>query len=159
MSRLKEMSEQLHEALQESKRIDHLIFVSLKYTRTVDVIVSILERMINFFNFLVEALLEYYKEKGMVDVIQKSPGLKCDQLKGVSSDSKIHEMIDFYILLRRLVRIDRSTINEYKRHVAMVVKLDDGKELVVDIDLVTKYYEQIKGYLEYCNESFFKKAE
>lgn len=149
---MKEMSEQLHEAWQESKRIDHLIYVSLKYTRTVDVIISVIERMINFFNFLLDALLEFYKEQGKVDVIQKSPGLKCDQLRSITEDEKVKEMIEFYLLLRKLVRVKHGIINEYKRHVGMIAKLEEGKEITVDIDLITEYYNRIKEYLDYVND-------
>ena len=38
------MSEYLVDSKQEINRADHLIYVSLKYTRTVDVIKSIIER-------------------------------------------------------------------------------------------------------------------
>ena len=41
------MNTYLDKAKSELKRADHLIFVSLKYTRTVDVIRSIIERLIN----------------------------------------------------------------------------------------------------------------
>ena len=34
------MNENIHDAKQEMKRVDHLIYVSLKYTRTVDVMVG-----------------------------------------------------------------------------------------------------------------------
>jgi DNA-dependent RNA polymerase auxiliary subunit epsilon len=154
---MKEISEQLHEAFQESKRIDHLIYVSLKYTRTVDVILSIVKRMIEFFNYLLDALLEYYKEKGKVDVIQKSPGLKCDQLRSITDDEKILKMIDFYLLLRKLARVEYGTINEYKRHVGMIAKMDDDSEMTVDIDLITEYYGDVKDYLDYVNNILLEK--
>ena len=148
---MKPIDESLHETYAELKRIDHLIFVSLKYTRTVDVIISVVERMINLFNLLIDVLLEFYKEEGKIDNIQKSPGLKCDQLRSAADNEKINEMIDFYLLLRRIVRMEHDTINEYKRHVGLVVELDPGETLTVNIDLVTEYYERIKKYLEYIN--------
>ncbi|MFP4400953.1 MAG: hypothetical protein ACLFPQ_03670 [Candidatus Woesearchaeota archaeon] len=156
---MKEIDERLHEALEELKRIDHLIFVSLKYTRTVDVIKSVVQRMVNYFNFVLDAMLDYYKEKGELDIIQKSPGLKCDQLRNLTDDSKIHEMIDFYLLLRRLLRVDYSIINEYKRHVGMVAELSDTDTLTVDIDLITEYYKALKDYLDYVNDILLERKE
>ena len=41
------MIESLENAKEELKRIDHLIYVTLKYTRTVDVLLSVVERMVN----------------------------------------------------------------------------------------------------------------
>ena len=56
----------LEEAKEELKRVDPLVFVSLKYTRTVDVIKSVLERLIAAYEFIVMELLEYIKEQKKV---------------------------------------------------------------------------------------------
>jgi hypothetical protein len=39
-------------------RVDHLIFVSLKYSRTVDVIKSVIKRLISTYEIAMKALLE-----------------------------------------------------------------------------------------------------
>jgi hypothetical protein len=156
---LKEINDNLTEAVREIKRIDHLIYVSLKYTRTADVIKSVVERMIEFFNQIIDSLLEFYQEEGKIDVIQKSPGLKCDQLRTVCEDDKIIEMIDFYLMLRKVIRFDFTVINEYKRHVGRVTQFPDGTELIVNIDLVTEYYQVLKDYLEYVNDIINKKTD
>ena len=49
------MKESFDEAIQELKRVDHLFWVSLKYTRTVDVIKHVIERLINCIGFGLEA--------------------------------------------------------------------------------------------------------
>ena len=41
------MIETLENAKEELKRVDHLIFVSLKYTRTVDVLLNVINRIIS----------------------------------------------------------------------------------------------------------------
>ena len=41
------MNEQLENTIEELKRVDHLFYVSLKYTRTVDMIKHVLERIIS----------------------------------------------------------------------------------------------------------------
>jgi hypothetical protein len=159
MRYLKEISENLNETYVELKRIDHLIYVSLKYTRTVDVIVSVVERMINFFNLLIDSILEHHQELGNIDTIQKSPGLKCDQLRSVVDDSKIDEMIDFYLLLRKIVRMKAHTINEYKRHVGRVTQMDNGTELIINIDLVTEYYKRLKDFFDHVNNLLLDNKE
>ncbi len=152
MNQLKTINEDLGDALQESKRIDHLIYVSLKYTRTADVLLSVIQRMVNFFDFLVDALLLMYQEKGDVDVIQKSPGLKCDQLRAVvNHDEKLMEMIEFYLLLRKLARLPITIENEYKRHVGRITEFPNGETITVNIDSVTEYFVRVKDYLDYVN--------
>ena len=50
------MKESFDEAVQELKRVDHLFWVSLKYTRTVDVIKHVIDRLISCIGFGFEAL-------------------------------------------------------------------------------------------------------
>jgi hypothetical protein len=39
------------------------------------------------------------------------------------------------------------SINEYRRHVTLIVQLDEG-EYHVNIDKVTDFYKDLKGFLE-----------
>ena len=92
------MNEYLDEAKEELKRADHLIFVSLKYTRTVDVLKSVIERLINSFDFGIIALVEYLKKKKKKNkVYPKATILRCDLIKEEFKDNKINEYLDFYL--------------------------------------------------------------
>ncbi|MFW6230532.1 MAG: hypothetical protein ACOC32_00740 [Nanoarchaeota archaeon] len=157
------MNEELEEiytnAVQEIKRIDHIIFVTLKYTRTADVLKSIITRMIAAFEFMVDLLLEFYKEKGEIEDYHTSPGLKVDQLRKLMDDDKISEMLDFYMMLRRLSRAEYDVINEYKRHVGMVIEQLDGSGITINIDKVTEYYYDMKKYLDYIYHFIEDKGE
>ncbi len=57
------MRESLDNAFREIRKVDHLIFVSLKYTRTVDMIKHVIKRMISSFDFMMDALLLDLKKK------------------------------------------------------------------------------------------------
>ncbi len=142
------MNEYLSDSLEEIKRIDHLVYVSLKYTRTVDVVKNIIIRLINCFGFGLDALLEYAKEKKMIESIPASPIGKCEKIKKIFDDEKIHEYVDFYLYLRRLDKSSYQRHLEYRRHVAMVVVIDD--EIVhIGIDAMHSYYDKSKEFLEY----------
>ena len=59
-----EEGDYLGQAREELKRVDHLIFVSLKYTRTVDVLKSVLTRLINCFECIIIGVLnDAYEQK------------------------------------------------------------------------------------------------
>ena len=157
------MDEEIEElylnAVQELKRIDHIIFVTLKYTRTVDVLKSIILRMIAMIDFMLDLILESYKFKGDIDSYQASPGLKVDQIRQLTEDDNISQMLDFYLMLRRASRAEYDTINEYKRHVGMVMKKPDGSELIINIDTVTEFYYDLKKYLEYVYHFVFDEKD
>ena len=142
-------------AVQELRRIEHIIFVTLKYTRTVDVLKSIVSRMIEMIDYMLDLLLESYKFKGDIESYQKSPGLKVDQIRNLTEDDKISGMLDFYLLLRKASRAEYETINEYKRHVGMVMQKPDGSELIINIDTVTQYYHDLKECLDYVYHFVF----
>ena len=55
-------------AEEELKRADHLLYVTLKYTRNVDVIKNIIKRLINAYDYAVLEALKYLKVKNISDV-------------------------------------------------------------------------------------------
>ena len=90
------------EAREELKRADHLIFVTLKYTRTVDVIKNIIKRLINAFELATDDALVYAKKKRKIATIPMLQKLKCDMLSKVIKDERIKEYRDFYNMLKTL---------------------------------------------------------
>ena len=144
------MEESLEDAKDELKRVDHLVFVSLKYTRTVDVIRNTVERMISAFEAGVEAVLKYAREKKKIKEIPAMPGLKCELLQKVFSGNKeLADYLDFYLLLRKIIRSRYAKREEYRRHVTMISTLDDGEVKEIDIDTLREYYEKGKSFLKF----------
>jgi hypothetical protein len=72
------MEENFFNAMEELKRVDHLIYVSLKYTRTGDVVKNIISRLADSYEFMTIALLEKLKkEKKIFDV----PDFPAEQIR------------------------------------------------------------------------------
>jgi hypothetical protein len=145
------LKEYLNDAREELKRVDHLIYVSLKYTRTVDVIKSIIVRLIDSFDFMLNGILEDLKVQGKIEEVPVAPKLKCDFLLKFHNDAKVQEMIDFYLLLRKLNTAKYTEHEEFRRHVTMRATIGEI-EMDVTIDLVEEYYYKAKGYLDYLEK-------
>jgi hypothetical protein len=144
------MKESLDKSKEELKRADHLIFVSLKYTRTVDIIKNIIERLINAYDNSIEALLRYAKEKKKVESIPEAPVVRADTIKELfAEDPDIASYINLYMLFRKINTAKFSRAREYRRHVTMTAFLDDG-EVEISIDIITEYFEKTKDFVEYC---------
>ena len=142
----------LTDALNELKRVDHLIYVSLKYTRTVDVIKSVIERILNSFDFVILELLEYAKEKKLIKEYPNSPGLKVSLLKKTFHDNQeLIEYLDFYLLLRRVSRAEFTRREEYRRHVTMIATLETDGVIEIDIDKLEEYHKKTKKFLEFAD--------
>lgn len=153
------MKEFLYEAKEELKRADHLLYVSLKYTRSVDVIRSIIERLISAFDKMIDGLLEMAEEKGKIITIPKSPGLKAEKIREIY-ECKEHcpEYVDFYLMLRQLIITDFERIGEFRKNVAMISYID-GERIEVNIEMVTNYYHHSKKLIEYLEEAFSEDDE
>lgn len=121
------MDESLLGAREELKRLEHIIYVSLKYTRTVDVIRNALNRMVSTFDLVVEAFLEKAKKEGLVDVFPKSPALRAKQVGEIYQDNpELQNYLSFYTFLKMIIKKPFTKREEYRRHVTMVVGLENS---------------------------------
>jgi len=141
------MEETLHNALSELKRADHSIFVSLKYTRTVDVIKNIIERLINTIDFCFEVLLMHAKNARRIAEIPTIPRLRVDAIRSLyAEDPAIQTFLEFYMKLKKIdkARFDRA--QEYRRHVTMTAHLEEGP-IEITIDIINDYFDRTKEFV------------
>ncbi|MFH1511616.1 MAG: hypothetical protein ABIF10_08050 [Candidatus Woesearchaeota archaeon] len=150
------MRESLGEAKEELKRADHLIYVSLKYTRSVDVIRSTIERLINTYEIIVKSVLVRAKERKLIASIPMSPGIQAEIVRDLYSDDEtITNYIQFYLLLRRMYKGKYTRAREFRRNVTMTVEVDK-KQVEVNIDIITEYYKRSLAFLDYVRDKFLK---
>ena len=140
------MIENLEKAKDELKRIDHLIFVSLKYTRTGDVIYNVVKRMISSYEFLVNSLIKTFDEE------TSSPIAKAEVIRERFKEDLVQENINLYLLLRRVLKAKHSRECEYRRHVALICTIDN-EELKLNIDSVGEYYNLLKEFYTFVSET------
>ncbi len=146
------MQESLFYASQEMKRAEHLLYVSLKYTRTGDVIKSLVSRLIACFDFVIDGMLEIEEEKGSIVEVPNSPFAKVTVLKRIYKDNE--EMcvyLDYYLLLRKISRSNSEASHEFRRNLVLRVKLDD-KEVEITIDISGDYYHKTHDFLKFIKD-------
>jgi len=146
-----ETLEALENAYEELKRADHLLYVSLKYTRTVDIIKHIIERLIGSSGFAFDSILLNLQEQKKITDIPSQPLKKAEQLrKYYPEDQKIQEIVDLYLLWRKMDRAEFSRAKEFRRHVTMSVTID-GAPHDIDIDKMHIYFEKTKEFYNHAN--------
>ena len=154
------MKESFDQAIQELKRVEHLFWVSLKYTRTVDVIKNVIERLINCIGFGLEALLKYSKEKKLTSDIPANAGLRCDLLKKTFQDNlELIDYINFYIRLRKLSKAEYTRREEFRRHVTMIATIDKGDIVEVNIDSLKEDYEKTRNFVAFIKKIIDEEKE
>lgn len=144
------MNESLINSKQEINRADHLIYVSLKYTRTVDVIKSIISRTINAYDFMIQAILEQAIEEEKIPEMPLAVIQKAHKVKELyPNDELIQENMEFYLLLRKINRAKFTRFQEYRRHVTMTALFEDGSKTEVTIDVIYEYYKKTKEFFSH----------
>ena len=121
------MIESFENAKEELKRIDHLIYVTLKYTRTVDVLLSVIERMINSYEFIIEAIIKIAKSKGEEVEELTNPIAKAQYVIKTTPSVVVKRNVKKYLRFRRIRKLEYESRNEFRRHVTMTVYLDEEK--------------------------------
>ncbi|MFT7615906.1 MAG: hypothetical protein ACI8Y7_000733 [Candidatus Woesearchaeota archaeon] len=144
----------------EIRRVDHLIYVSLKYTRTVDVIKNIVARLIMTYDFVWDELLHQALQEKKIYEIPSAPGVKCNSLKKLHSDDEtILKELEFYLLLRQFQNASYSAVQEYRRHVTMKATFANGDQQDLNIDIMTEYYKQAREFIEFIRKNYTSEQE
>jgi hypothetical protein len=148
------MEEAFRNSVEELKRVDHLIFVSLKYTRTVDVIKNTIHRLISCYDFGMDALLLYAIKKKLIKEAPTIPALKLELLEKLFKENKeLLGYLKFYLELRKIIKAEYTKREEYRRHVTMIAHLQDDRIAEVNIDILREYYEKTKSFVTFIKNT------
>lgn len=132
-------------AVDELNKVDHLVFVTLKYTRTVDIIASAVERMIITLTLQFTETLEALKDAGKIAEVPAAPVMKTKALEQLfPKDRQLKDIVDFYCRLKRISSAVYKKKEEFRKNVAMVTP-----EAEVNIDALKDYVAKMKNYINY----------
>lgn len=141
------MRESLFYATQELKRAEHLLYVSLKYTRTGDVIKSLITRLIACFDYTIKGMLTKHEEDRNIDDIPEQPFQQVLLIRKLYADNTtIMDYMDFYLLLRQISREGGSAIREFRRNLSLQVSVD-GRMIDITIDIAGDYYHRTEEFI------------
>ncbi len=147
-----QMEDCLLEAREELKRLEHIIYVSLKYTRTVDVILNALNRMVSTYDYIIEAFLIKAKEEGKIDSLVKSPALRAKiLLKTYPEDKELADYIRFYAFLKDLLKRPHQRREEFRRHVTLIANFEKGTS-EIKIDTLLNCEKYVHEFLTYARK-------
>ncbi|MCD4760174.1 hypothetical protein K8R33_04785 [archaeon] len=140
----------IEDAKGEIKRADHLIYVSLKYTRTCDIILNIFKRLIAAYDFAILASLEKAKQENKTSIIPESKLLRVEMLSRLKRKFKKH--LDIYNLMKKIENSEFGRREEYRKHVTMVCQVSPDKTLEIDVPTVIDFFEKTKEFVSLTME-------
>ena len=138
----------MEDIIQEKISADHLLYVSLKYTKTCDIIMNLLLRWKTLIEMSINKILIHAKKKKKISTIPSNPINSIKEVKNLfSKDKTVLEVIAFYEMLRKLKELKKERIGEFRKNVSLKV-FYQGKEIDINLEKLKQYAELMDKYIE-----------
>jgi len=125
-------------------RADHLFHVTLKYTRTADVIKNTVKRLVASLEYAITEILEKKKVKNIPPIaLMKADVLKKKYLK----NKEVKELVSFYLYLKKIDKGQYAVRDEYRKNAAIIV--DDER---IDIPKLRELLDKSKEFVRFAHE-------
>lgn len=140
--------------IQEKISADHLLYVSLKYTKTCDVILNLIDRWRSMIELAMDRILLKAKSKRMISSVPAAPKLKLEVLKKTfSRQPDIKDALDLYEFFKRTENSQKIRENEFRKNVNLKI-FDRGEFVVVDLEKLKEYSKIIERFINYLKKNF-----
>ena len=134
--------------IKEKISADHLLYVSLKYTKTCDIIVNLLIRWRIMIDTSIDRILKHAKKKKMISAIPIAPKQKIDKMRELfKKNDAILRSIDIYEMFREIENIEKIRENEFRKNVTLRV-LFRGGYIDINIDKLKEYSEILERFIK-----------
>lgn len=141
----------LERIMKEKTSADHLLYVSLKYTKTCDVMLNLIERWKSMIELCINAILNKAKKKKLVKAIPEAPKMKVLALKDAFKKNLIvQETLDTFEFFKKVPDLKKTRESEFRKHVCLTVI--DKKEVRIDMDKLKEYSELIDNFIKFVRE-------
>jgi len=133
--------------MQEKISADHLLYVSMKYTKTTDVMLNLIARWRSMIETAIDKLLEKAKKKKLIKTVPSIPKLKVDKIREVfKKEPVIIETLDLYDFFKRIEKAEKTRESEFRKNVALKI-LDRGDWVTIDMDKLKEYSELLERFI------------
>ncbi len=137
----------MEEIIQAKISADHLLYVSLKYTKTCDVIVNLLLRWREVIERSNDKILQKAKKKKKIKSVPQNPVGKIDVLKKLfKKDKNFLEVLSLYEMLKKIQELRKERIGEFRKNVTLKV-FYKGEEIHINLDKLKEYADQLEKFI------------
>lgn len=142
--------------MQEKISADHLLYVSLKYTKTCDVILNLILRWRKMIETANDEILEHAKKKKKIKSVPTNPIDKIKEIRKVMKKEKeFIEVIDMYEMFRKVEGLRKERIGEFRKNVNLRI-FYQGKEINVNLEQLKIYAAQLEKFISITKQFLLK---
>lgn len=137
----------IEEIIKEKTSADHLLYVSLKYTKTCDVILNLLARWKSLIEISFDAILENKVEKGKISEMPTNPKQRIEFVKKYfAKDAVVQDVIPLYIFFKRVPDLNKTRSGEFRKNVNLKV-IGPTKTTEINMEKLGEYYEIVEKFI------------
>jgi hypothetical protein len=137
----------MEDIIQEKISADHLLYVSLKYTKTCDVIINLLLRWKEMIEVSIDRILKESKKKKKISSIPTNPVGRLETIKKLfKKDKNFLEVLEMYEMFKKIRELRIERIGEFRKNVTLKV-FYRGKEININLDQLKVYADKVEKFI------------
>ncbi len=137
----------MEDIIQEKISADHLLYVSLKYTKTCDVILNLIIRWRKMIDTSIEEILKHAKKKKKISLIPGNPAKKIEEIRKLfKKDKNFIQVIDLYEMFRKIEELRKERIGEFRKNVTLKVYYR-GEEININLEMLKIYADMLEKFI------------
>ena len=139
----------LDKVIKEKISADHLLYVSLKYTKTCDVIINLLLRWKDMIEVAMDVLIDKAKKQKKWKPVPEAPRARLVQLKKIyEKEKEIFDALELYEFFRDIEKLDKVRENEFRKGVNLKVSYK-GSIINVNLERLSEYSKILERFISY----------
>jgi len=137
----------IEEIIKEKTSADHLLYVSLKYTKTCDVILNLLARWKSLIELSFDTILEHRVEAGKIPAMPTNPKQRIEFIKKYFKKSEeVQNVVPLYIFFKRIPDLNKTRSGEFRKGVNLKV-IEPTRTTDINMDMLGEYYEVVEKFM------------
>ena len=137
----------IEEILKEKTSADHLLYVSLKYTKTCDVILNLIRRWKSMIELSFDTLIEKGVKDKKIPNTPKSPKQRIEFIRKYFKKSEIiQETVPVYIFFKRIPELNKTREGEFRKNVNLKI-IEPNKVTEINMEKLAEYTDILERFI------------
>lgn len=144
----------MEDIIQEKISADHLLYVSLKYTKTGDVIINLILRWKSLINRCFDVLFKDAQKRKRIKAIPTIPKQRIEVLKELFKGNDIvMKVIEVYEFFYKIQGLEKNVEHEYRKNLTLNV-FYNGNWIAINMDKLKEYNALLESFISFVKQVF-----
>jgi hypothetical protein len=135
------------EILKEKTSADHLMYVSMKYTKTCDVILNLIARWKSMIEMSFDAMLQKMFDEGDLKQLPTNPKQKIEFVRLYLKKQKTtQEVVPLYVFFKRVPDLVKTREGEFRKNVCLKI-VEPGRVTEINLEKLKEYTDVLERFI------------